>query len=365
MITIVRPASFPMKRTWFITTALALTLFPITAFSIDTVTRRGAERPVGGSVKSITRTEIVVFQKIGNKEETVPANEILMVDWEGEPPEFGLGRGHVDSGNYPQAIEQLALAAKSIKGNQENIKVDIEFLTAKATAKMALADQKLSEDAVSKLKGFLASHPDSFRHFETQSLLAEVSLLAKDTTAAETAFIALTESPWLETQLSGKNGLARVLLASNNVAGAKAAFDEVAAAEGKTPAEMNCKLQAMLGQARCLQLDSKLPEAIAILDQVIQQASTEDTRILAEAYVRQGDCLVATGENSEDAIMAYLHLDVIPSLAQQNDLHAEALYQLSKLWGTVGKAARGAEASAKLELLYPKSEWTRKLASGS
>ena len=353
-----------MTRTWLTTAAVALMLWPATAFSIDTVTRRGADRPVGGTVKSMTKTEVVVFQKVGNKEETIPANEIVLVDWDAEPAEFGLGRGHVDAGNYTQAMEQLALAAKAVKGNQENIKTDIEFFIAKATARMALADPTLAADAVAKLKGFLAAHRENFRFYEAQALLAEVALLAKDTATSDSAFNSLTQCPWLDTQLAGKNGLARVLLASNNVAGAKAAFDEIVATEVKSPAEVASRLQAMLGQARCLQLDGKLPEAITTLDQVIEQASTQETRILAEAYVRQGDCLVATGKNFQDAILAYLHVDVIPVLAQQNDLHAEALYQLSKLWGTVGKASRGAEASAKLEQLYPKSDWAKKLASG-
>jgi tetratricopeptide (TPR) repeat protein len=358
------PMSFPIMRTWLTTTAVAIVLWPVMAFSIDTVTRRGAERPVGGAVKSMSKTEIVVFQKVGNKEEKIPANEILLVDWDGEPPEFGLGRGHVDAANYTQAMEQLTLASKSVKGNQENIKADIEFFIAKATAKMALADPALVADAVAKLKGFLTAHRENFRFYEAQGLLAEVALLAKDTPTADAAFNSMTQCPWLDTQLAGKNGLARVLLASNNVAGAKTMFDDVVATEVKTPAETASRLQAMLGQARCLQLDGKLPEAISTLDQVIEQASTDQTRILAEAYVRQGDCLAATGKNLQDAILAYLHVDVIPVLSQQSDLHAEALYQLSKLWGAAGKAARGAESSAKLEQLYPKSEWARKLASG-
>jgi len=354
-----------MKRTWFITAVLALGLSPSLAFSIDSVTRRGAERPVGGTIKTITRTEIVVFQKVGNKEETIPANEILLVDWDGEPPEFGLGRGHEAAGNYPQAMEQLAIAANSAKAGNANVRADIDFFIARTAAKMAIAEPSLAPDAVAKLKVFVAGHRDHFRFFEAQALLAEVALRTNDAATADGAFNALTQCPWLDTQMAGKNGLARVLLAANNIAGAKAGFDEVVALEAKSPAEKSSRLQAMLGQARCLQLEAKHAEAITILGQVIEQANAEETRILAEAYLRQGDSLVVVGQNPQDAIMAYLHVDVIPVLAEEGDLHAEALYQLSKLWGTVGKAARGAEASAKLEQLYPKSEWTKKLGSGS
>ncbi len=353
-----------MKCNWLSAACLAVVLSPSLAFSIDSVTRRGAERPVGGEIKTITRTEIVVFQKVGNKEETIPANEILAVDWDGEPAEFGPARGHEEAGNYTLAMEQFAAAAEAAKGGDAKVRADIDFFIARTAAKMAIADPDQAPVAVEKLKAFVAGQRDNFRFFEAQSLLAEVALRTNDAPAADSAFNSLTQSPWPDTQMAGKNGLARVLLAQNNVTGAKTAFDEVVALDAKTPAELTRRLQAMLGQARCMQLQMQHADAIKILEQVIEQANPEETRTLAEAYLRQGDSLAALGQNAKDAVMAYLHVDVIPDLAAEGDLHAEALYQLSKLWGTVGKAAQGAEASAKLEQLYPKSEWAKKLSGG-
>lgn len=353
-----------MKRTWLSTACLAVVLSPALAFSIDSVVRRGAERPVGGEIKTITRTEVVVFQKVGNKEETIPANEILSIDWDAEPAEFGTARGHEVAGNYALAMEQLTAAADAAKGADAKVRADIEFFIARTAAKIAIADPAQAPVAVEKLKAFVAGQRDNFRFFEAQSLLAEVALRTNDVPAADSAFNSLTQAPWSDTQMAGKIGLSRVLLAQNNVAGAKTAFDEVVALDAKTPAELARRLQAMLGQARCMQLQTQHAEAIQILEQVIEQADSEETRTLAEAYLRQGDSLAALGQNPKDAVLAYLHVDVIPALAEEGDLHAEALYQLSKLWGTVGQAARGAEASAKLEQLYPKSEWTKKLSGG-
>ncbi len=353
-----------MKRTWFSTAALALLLSPVMAFSIDTVKRRGAERDIGGEIKSVSRTEIVVFQKVGNKEEKIPANEVLAVDWDGEPAEFGPGRGHEQSGNYALALETLTAAADSAKGAEPHIRTDIQFFIARTSAKMAIADPTLAPDAVAKLKAFVAAHRDSFRFYEAQGLLAEVALRVNDAPAADSSFNALTQAPWTDTKMAGQIGLARVLLAQNNVAGAKSGFDAVVAQEAPTPAEMTRRLQAKLGQARCLQLQTQHAEAIKILEEVIQQADPEETRTLAEAYLRQGDSLTALGENPKDAVLAYLHVDVIPALAAEGDLHAEALFQLSKLWGVIGQAVRGTDASAKLEQLYPKSEWTKKLSGG-
>ena len=350
-----------MKRTWFPLAILALAMSPVTAFSIDYVTRRGDEKRVGGEVKTNTRIEVVVFQKVGNKEEKIPANEVTLVEWDGEPAEFGLARGDEFVGNYTKALERLAECADVAKGGDPSLRADIEFFTARVAAKMAIDDPTLAKDAVAKLKGFVTAHRENFRFYEAQALLAEVALRTKDDPIADSAFNALTQSPWPDTQMSGKIGLARVLLASKNTTGAKAGFDAVVALDAKTPAALARRQQAMIGQARCLQLLTQHAEALKIIEQVVEQADAEETRTLAEAYLLQGDSLVALGQKEKDAVLAYLHVDVIPALAAEGDLHAEALFHLSKLWGTIGQAARGAEASAKLEQLYPNSDWTKKL----
>ena len=353
-----------MKCTWFPTALVALILSPVSAFSINYVTQRGVEKPIGGEIKTISRTEVVVFQKVGNKEIKIPANEIVLVEWDGAPPEFGAARGHEDAGNYPLAMTSLTEAADAAKGADANVRADIEFFIARTAAKMAIADPTQAEVAFTKLKAFGTAHRDNFRFFEAQALLAEVALRTNQAPVADTAFNSLTTAPWSDTKMAGQIGLARVLLAGKNVTGAKTGFDAVVALEAKSPVELARRLQAMLGQARCMQLQMQHAEALKVLEQVVEQADAEETRTLAEAYLLQGDSLVALAQSPKDAVLAYLHVDVIPALAAEGDLHAEALFQLSKLWGTIGQATRGTEASAKLEQLYPNSEWTKKLSGG-
>ena len=120
----------------------------------------------------------------------------------------------------------------------------------------------------------------------------------------------------------------------------------------------------MLGQATCLQSGQQYAEAANILGNVIRESATDDTRLQAEAYVRQGDCYAALGDRDKDAVMAYLHVDVIPSLAVEKDLHAEALYQLSQLWPELRHPDRADLAAGKLQSLYPNSPWTKKLSGG-
>ena len=117
----------------------------------------------------------------------------------------------------------------------------------------------------------------------------------------------------------------------------------------------------MLGQAQCLQAQNRQDEAIPVYARIVKEASDDDTRLQAEAYVGQGEAYLASGNTNKEAITRFLIVDVVPSLAQHGDLHARALYELTQLWPAVGQPVRGAEASAKLQQDYPNSEWARKL----
>ena len=359
-----------MKRTWLPIAVLALVLSPVSAFAIDYVTQRGVEKPIGGAIKTVSRTEVVVFQTVGSKEHKIPSNEVVAVEWGGEPGEFGLGRDDESNGNLVKALERFTAAADAAKGASANIKADIDFFIARTAAKMAIADPAQADVAFTKLKAFVTVQRDNFRFFEAQALLAEVALRTNQTPVADTAFNSLTTAPWSDTKMAGQIGLARVLLAGKNVAGAKTGFDAVVALPATTPAETARHLQAMLGQARCMQMQMQHPEALVVLEQVVEKADAEETRTLAEAYLLQGDSLLALAKDDKDdkkkdAVLAYLHVDVIPSLAAESDLHAEALFRLAKLWGPIGQPARGEEASGKLQQLYPKSEWIKQLAGGT
>ncbi|MCA9015983.1 MAG: tetratricopeptide repeat protein, partial [Planctomycetaceae bacterium] len=146
-----------------------------------------------------------------------------------------------------------------------------------------------------------------------------------------------------------------------NVKGALVAFDAVAKMDAKSPAEQASKRAAQLGSALCLEKEGKQKEAITVLDEIIKTADAQQTALLAEAYLRKGDCYRELGE-AKEALIAYLHIDVL--FPSQPAIHAEALYHLSTLWGKVQKPERGVEARAILQQQYPNSEWSQK-ASGS
>lgn len=355
-----------MKRFHY-TLALAL-LFGIAvsgrAADIDSVQQISDGRVIGGEITKISRTEIVVHQQVGNRDISIPANDVARVEWKNEPPVLGLARSNENSGNLANALAGYQEALGALPAGTSPLKVELDFLLARTTAKIAQGDPEQLPTAVQKLEAFTNTNRDFIRYFPAQLLLAETALMADDYATADRAFNILEQAPWPDYQMAGQLGKARTLLAQNKVTDAKAIFDQVAAASPKGAAEKSRQLEAMLGQANCMQRQGQYAPAIETLQQVIDQTAASDTRLLAEAYLELGDCYAAEGQQLKQAVLAYLHVDVIPTLSRHADLHAQALYNLAKLWPAVGQPGRGAEASAKLEQDYPNSEWTKKLSSG-
>lgn len=334
------------------------------ASAIDTVTRKSTpEKPAQGTISSVSKTEVVVTPKVGDPT-TVPVNDIVDVDWEAAPPSLKLGRSQEAGGQFDLALKSYQQASTENTSSDANLRAEITFSIARVKAKQALADPALTADAVAELKAFAEANRDHYRFFAAQMLLGEVALASGDLVTADGAFNAVARAPWNDHQMAARIGLARIMLERNDIPGAKAAFDEVAAANAVDPVELSRKLEAMLGQAKCLQAQSQHAEAVKILDEVVRQSGGDDTRLQAEAYLRQGESYAALGDHPKQAVMAFLHVDVVPSLALHSDFHAESLYQLAQLWPTVGQPARAAEAAARLEQQYPNSEWTKRLAGG-
>lgn len=344
--------------------ALLLSSGAVSAQEIDTVFRKDASK-VAGQITEVTKTDVTVTQKVGNKVEKVPANEILYIEWNGEPPQLNLARSNERSGNLAAAVTGFQEALAALEGSNPRIKADIEFLLARTAARLAQADPAQAPTAIQQLKEVVANSRDFYRFYDAQIVLAETALQIEDTNTAEGAYTLLQQAPWPDYQMAGKIGSANTLLARNDVNGAKSIFDEVAAMAPKTAAEKARQLEGKLGQAGCLQRQNNYEESTTILQNVIDETTAADTRLLAEAYLLLGDGYTAQGQKNKEAILAYLHVDVIPSLAAHSDLHAEALFRLSKLWTAVGQPQRSADATAKLENDYPNSRWTKELGGAS
>lgn len=351
-----------MKTCFTIAVLTLLTATSALAADVDTVYRKNESRGFGGQITTANKTEVVVTQRVGNRSETFPANQIERVEFTNEPAVLGLARGNVATGQWQDALKNLQDGLNA-SGNNQNLKGEIDYLSCYVLVQMAQRDPALVPEALEKIKAFLNTYRDHYRVYPVQKLWGETALLAANADDAETAFLRLKEAPWAEYQLAAKAGIARSLLLQNKMNEAKALFDEVASFATSTPAERSCQLEGMLGQAECLIQMNQVDEATTVLQKVVDEASASDTRLLAQSYLQLGDAYSLDGQRAKEAVLAYLRVDVIPNMAAHADLHAEALFRLSKLWPAIGQPARGADAAARLEQSYPDSTWAKQLSS--
>ena len=325
--------------------------------ALDVVYRKSTEKPTQGTITRITRDGITVTPKLG-KPTTVPTNDIENVRWDGEPAKLNLARSDEKSGRIEKALETYRDVLKQIAPNKSNLKRDVEFLIARATAKLALVDPSKRQEAIQLLQSFLKRAGESFRYYEAVGLLGKLYLAEKEFAKAKESFEQLSRAPWPDYKMAARSAMAHILLAQGKVSEALAAFDEVLRTKAQTPLEKQRRWEAMLGKAHCLVQQKKYEQALKILQDVIREAPAENSRIQAEAYVRQGDCLQAMGK-AKEAVLAYLHVPVL--FPSESELHAEALYHLSRLWNAVERPERAADARAELESKYPDSPWTKRL----
>ncbi|MDA0835117.1 MAG: tetratricopeptide repeat protein [Planctomycetota bacterium] len=344
---------------WFLS-ALLFGL-AVTPLSADIIIRKGGGTPLNGNITASSKTELTIEKKVGGPE-TVPVNEVIDVRWEGEPPKLNLARTNEHGGKLDLALATYDEIAKDAASLSDKSKTDLEFLIARATARQAMGDPGKLEEAAKKLEAFRQTHADNFRDYEALSWLGQVQMAKKDFAAAQATYDNLSRAPWPDYKLAAQAAQGRLLFLQDNVDGALAAYEAVLGTNAATPAEKSRQQEALLGKASCLERQQKFDEALSSLYQLITEVSPEDRPLQAEAYLRQGDCLLAQGKTKE-SIIAYLHVDVL--FDSEKGFHAEALYRLATLWGQVGYPDRAAEAQATLESDYPNSEWFKKLTQKS
>jgi tetratricopeptide (TPR) repeat protein len=133
-------------------------------------------------------------------------------------------------------------------------------------------------------------------------------------------------------------------------------FDAALAIIDDGPDSQNQRLAATLGKAVSLAESGGGEEAVGIIEKVIHDADPQQKELHARAYNALGRCYEKAGK-TKDALLAYLHVDVLYSNVPE--AHAEALAQLVPLWKAIGQEERAREARQLLEDRYGKSRWAQ------
>ena len=334
--------------------AVSITLTASPLWAVDTVNIKSTGKPVTGEITTSNKTEVTIKPRTGEAVK-VPANDIASIKWDGEPAKLSIARGDEDRGNFQKALDTYTEAHKDATGK---LKTYLDFSIARTMAKQALDDESTIDDAVKRMEAYLKANADHLGFYEAQSFLGQLYGRKGDYAKAQTAFETFGKAPWKDFQVAAKVSVGRMQLKQNNVDGATKTFGEAVAGTATTDSEKARRAEAQVGQAACLVKQSKHDEALKLIDEVIKATSTDEAATMAFAYVLQGDCYQAQNK-AKDAALAYLHVPIL--FPKEKTAHAEALYHLAKISGTIGQPDRAAEARDQLLEDFPKSEWAKKL----
>lgn len=335
-----------------LTASVALSASPL--WAVDTINVRSTGKPVQGEITTVNKTEVTIKPRTGEAQK-IPANDIVSIKWDGEPAKLSIAKGDEERGNFEKALDTYTDAHKDATGK---LKTYLDFLIARTMAKQALEDESKIDDAIKKMEAYLKANADHVGHYEGQSFLGQLYGAKGEYAKAQTAFEGLGKAPWKDYQIAAKVAVGRMQLKQNNIDGATKTFGEAASGNAESDSEKARRAEALVGQAACLVKQSKHDEALKLIDEVIKATSTDEAGTMAFAYVLQGDCYQAQNK-AKDAALAYLHVPVL--FPKEKAAHAEALYHLAKISGTIGQPDRAAEARDQLLEDFPKSEWAKKL----
>jgi tetratricopeptide (TPR) repeat protein len=298
--------------------------------------------------------ESVTIKTTGGKTEQISVSNIRNLQFDQEPATLAQARTNERSGALDLALQKYEQVRAEGSIRDKQLAEDLDFLIARTRVKLAIADPSGRDTALKAISEFRAAHRTGFRILEATLLEASLRGTKEDRPAAEKLLQEVRDSPVRGFQLQAGVQLGRLQLQAGDPAAAMTTFDQVVQQSNGDADALAVHFDGMLGKALCLQQQVKLDESLLALDQVLEKASEVDTRVLAEAWIHKGDCLLLKNE-PKSALMAFLHVDVLyPSEPAE---HAQALFHLARLWGPAGHPDRAADAAARLTEKYPNSQW--------
>lgn len=313
--------------------------------------------PLQGDVAEMSPLEVKVKQ--GSAEKAVPVNEIDYISWTGEPSQLKTIRARLKAGDFEYVIATVErLNPDDLK--RKEMQQDVEFYRAYAKSRLALAGGGDVKEAGVMMRDFVKKNDGSYHLLKGVETLGDlfVAIGSYDKAAAEYAKLAVV--PWPEMKSRAAIASGRALLAQKKYPEALVEFDKVlsAPATGDTAAVKTQMQAATLGKATCLSATGQFEEGIKLIEGVIGEADPEDMDLHARAYVTLGNCYRQKPGATKEALLAFLHVDVLyPS---QAEAHAEALSNLRELWNEVGKPDRAQQAADMLAERYKNSVWAKK-----
>lgn len=351
IISLSSPGRFPGVAASF---ALLVALLPAcAAFAQDqVVVRTGA--PISGEITSVSKNEVEIKTRTGSRK--VPTPDVVQLAFANESNDVKTARTRIRNGQYEQALTLLGrIDADSIKRPEQ--KANLSYLKATAQARVALTGGGDKNAAASALVAFVNGNEDSVHYYSACETLGELAFSMGRFEVADQFFGKVAEAPWKDYELRAKRLKAQALYNGEKYAEASGVYGEILAASADDADSRKQKLLAEVGQAVCAAQTGDVAAAVNRLQEVIRTNDSADTELFGRAYNALGVSHLKAGR-SEEALLAFLHTDLL--FSNSAEAHAEALYYLNQLWGTVNKPDRAVSAKNRLQQQYGGTVWASK-----
>lgn len=317
---------------------------------------------VQGEIVSVSPGDVEVRDSRTDEMVRVPIERVREVVFAGEPDSLRSARTMLLRQDAAAALVELEkLKQDELDGSSDAILTELDFVRAAATARAATgAGLDAGEKAI---REFVAKRPRSHHFYAAHEILGDLLGRAGKFEAAAAAYAALEKgAPALRIRAAAAK--AGLLYEQQKFAEAQREFESAAAiaTDPKDATSAAQKRHAELGSARCLVRQGKAADVVPVVRGVVAAANPDDRELLARAFNVLGDAYAAQAGKEQDALIAYLTVDLVYNTVP--DSRAEALFNLARLWQKTQNPERARAAKQALEESYPNSRWSRQLAAG-
>lgn len=337
---------------------------PVLAQSPDRV-RLIPSGEVQGEIVSLSPGDVEVRNARTEETERVTIDRVKEVLFSGEPDSLRSARSMLLKQDPAAALAELEkVEPAELDGAAENVLGEMEFVRSAASARVAAATGQGADAAEKAMRAFIAKRGRSHHFYPAHEILGDLLARAGKYQDAAAAYAVLAKGPpALRVRAAAAN--AELLFAQKQYAAAQREFENAAGID-TDPKDLTSAAQrryAALGAARCLVRQGKAGDVVSAVRKVVAEASPQDGELLARAFNVLGEAYGAQAGKEHDAVIAYLTVDLVYNTVP--DSHAEALFNLTRLWQKMQNPERSRAAKQALEASYPDSRWTRQLAAGT
>lgn len=309
------------------------------------------------SGKIIERTkDKVVIESTKGTQQNFATNEVARIVFEGEPTTLSRAKDYIVQGQYEQASDELGRVVDNALKSKD-MQDDYGFYRAYLAGSQALRGQGDPAAATKSMIDWAKNYSNSHNFYAASEMLGNLAIAQGQPDQAIRFYSAFAAAPFSEYKLKGNFLHGRSLLLLGKTEEAKAKFSSVVQVKVSDTESLKLQKLATVASVKCDAADGKADQAVKTLESMVDEGDSTDSELFSELYNTLG-AIYQSQNNHYEAVLSYLKTDLLYST--QPEAHAEALYNLSKLWGKVGEPLQATDAKARLSKLYPTSPWINK-----